>query len=220
MKKREEKELKLYEKLGIKKFQKIGFFRRNFITCGIIYPFTKLMSRKERYKCVDGLFYKQKSNYNLGEIKGLSDLERYKKYPVVNSVRYLIDLATCIPIIIKIIDGRSPLLSTISTTSAVVVNMYCIMLQRYNYIRLNRVIEKAKNRSVQEEKEESKLEKKESTSVKEVIKNSTVEQLKRYREYLTEYQIEHGITTKEVPQNSESNLVRVRVDTKNKGRTR
>jgi hypothetical protein len=211
MKKINEKELKIYEALGIKQFRKIGFIRRNFITCALVYPFTLPMKRKERYKCVDKLYYEQKSNFNLGKITNLDDIKKYKRYPVANAIRYTIDLLTCVPIIIKIIDGRSPLLSTISTTSAIIINLYCIMLQRYNAIRLNRVVEKVELHNETFKKEEiieSKQEEK-KTTFKEVINNSTIEQLKRYRNYLVEYQKESH--NKEDIQVKEPQLIKQRV---------
>ena len=66
------------------------------------------------------------------------------------------------------------------------------MLQRYNAIRLNRVVEKVELHNETFKKEEiieSKQEEK-KTTFKEVITNSTIEQLKRYRNYLVEYQKE------------------------------
>jgi len=211
MKKFNEKELKIYKALGIKKFQKIGFIRRNFITCALVYPFTLPMKRTERYKCVDKLYYEQKSNFNLGKVTNLDDIKKYKKYPLANSIRYTVDLLTCVPVIIRIIDGRSPIITTISTASAVIINLYCIMLQRYNAIRLNRVVEKVELRNESFKKEEiieSKQEEK-KTTFKEVITNSTIEQLKRYRNYLVEYQKESH--NKEDIQVKEHQLVKQRV---------
>lgn len=185
-------EMQIYEKLGIKVFKKIAFARRNFVTSLLIFPFTLGMSIKERYDCVNKIYYGQKSIYNLGKIDDLNDIKKYKKYPTINSIRFLIELGLTIPVIIKIIDGRSPIITTISTASAILVNFYCIMLQRYNAIRLNRVIQKVEihNEKMKKEQEEIK-EKKEPTKVaglKEVVANSTIEQLKRYREYINEYQ--------------------------------
>lgn len=193
-------EMQIYEKLGIKVFRKIAFARRNFVTSLVIFPFTLGMSIKERYDCVNKIYYGQKSIYNLGKIDDLNDIKKYKKYPTINSIRFLIELGLTIPVIIKIIDGRSPIITTISTASAILVNFYCIMLQRYNAIRLNRVIQKVEihNEKMKKEQEEIKdkikdkiKEKKEPIKVaglKEVVANSTIEQLKRYREYINEYQ--------------------------------
>ena len=212
MKKINEKELKIYEALGIKQFRKIGFIRRNFITCALVYPFTLPMKRKERYKCVDKLYYEQKSNFNLGKITNLDDIKKYKRYPVANAIRYTIDLLTCVPIIIKIIDGRSPLLSTISTTSAIIINLYCIMLQRYNALRLNRVVEKVelhKETFKAEEKKEEVPKEEKKTTFKEVIANSTIEQLKRYRNYLIEYQKQNN--SQEESREKEPQMIKQRV---------
>lgn len=90
---------------------------------------------------------------------------------------------------------------------SILLNSYCIMTQRYNYVRINQLIEKMTKRyerqkdEIKEElrKEDSlllehtykivdKKERETSITFDDLIANANIEQLKQYREYLAHFQ--------------------------------
>ena len=127
-------EMKLYELLGIKVFKKMAFFVRDIVTL----PLTFKMPKEERKKSL----YNTASNYNIGKSKSLEDIKKFKKQLFKNAGIHIFALLAFIPSFIKIIIGMASLSTTIIVLPAMVMNIYCIMLQRYNCIRINQLIEK------------------------------------------------------------------------------
>lgn len=188
-------EMKFYELLGIKAFKKMAFVIRDIATL----PLTSKMSKEERKKSL----YNTASNYNIGKAKSLEDIKKFKKQLFKNAGIHIFALLICLPGFIKIIIGTASLFTTIMVLSVMVMNIYCIMLQRYNCIRINQLIEKMtpryeKQKDAIKEKliekdslllEHSykiidKKEKETSINFEDLIANASIEELKQYRNYL------------------------------------
>lgn len=129
-------EKKTYELLGVKKFRKLAFKTREIF----FYPFTFRMKKEDRKK----MFYNTPDNYVMKKGNGMQDLKDFKKHLYTNAIIHLIALLVLSDNIIKVFNGQMPFGYTLATISLVGINSYCIMLQRYNYIRINHVLEKAK----------------------------------------------------------------------------
>ncbi len=189
-------ELKIYELLGIKTFRKAAF--KFFYVLFI--PFSLDMTKEERYR----LIYKTPNNYIMKKGNGLQDLQDFKKCLLFNVGIHSLALFVCIPYFLEIIKGTVSLMATIISLFLAMINIYCIMLQRYNYIRINNVIKKflpreeAKKDILKEElkKEDSllaahtysivnKQNKEKSISFQEFLDTATYHELIKYRNYLS-----------------------------------
>lgn len=188
-------ELKIYEALGIKTFRKMAFGLYKMVA----FPFTIFMSKEERKD-----FYNMPNNYNMKKGHGLQDLRDFKKWLLVNACIHIWVLYNCMPAFLNVVSGTASLSTTIFNLSAVGINCYCIMLQRYNHIRINQVIKKmepreeAKKSELKEEliKEDSllnehtykvvnKRDKEKDITFEELLETATYEQLKQYCDYLS-----------------------------------
>lgn len=127
-------ELKIYELLGVKAFRKL-VFKLFYIS---IIPYTRHMTREERYNSI----YNTPSNYNMKKGHGIQDLRDFKKQLLLNAGIHIFSLIACIPSFLNVIGGTATLFTTIQTLFLVTINTYCIMLQRYNQIRINQVIKR------------------------------------------------------------------------------
>lgn len=193
-------EMKLYELLGIKVFKKMAFFVRDIVTL----PLTFKMPKEERKKSL----YNTASNYNIGKEKSFENIKKFKKQLFKNAGIHIFALLAFLPSFIKIILGTASLSTTIIVLPAMVMNIYCIMLQRYNCIRINQLIEKMTPRyekqkdAIKEELIEKdslllehtykiidKKEKETSVNFEDLIANASIEELKQYRNYLAYLQI-------------------------------
>lgn len=200
LKKNKNIEMKFYELLGIKVFKKMAFFVRDIVTL----PLTFKMPKEERKKSL----YNTASNYNIGKEKSFEDIKKFKKQLFKNAGIHIFALLAFIPSFIKIILGTASLSTTIIVLPAMVMNIYCIMLQRYNCIRINQLIEKMTPRYEKQKdviKEEliekdslllehsykiiDKNEKETSVNFEDLIANASIEELKQYRNYLAYLQI-------------------------------
>lgn len=199
MKKNKNIEMRIYELLGVKVFRKMAFALRDKIWI----LFTLKMSKEERKEYL----YHTASNYNLGKVKSLEDVKKFKKQLFYNAGIHIFGFLVLIPNFIIIIGGTAALSSTIITLIGGGINLYCVMLQRYNCIRINQLIEKMTPRYerqkdvIKEElrKEDSlllehtykivdKKERETSITFEDLIANANIEQLKQYREYLAHFQ--------------------------------
>ena len=191
-------ELKIYELLGVKTFRKL-VFKLFYIS---IMPYTRHMTREERYNSI----YNTPSNYNMKKGHGIQDLRDFKKQLLLNAVIHIFGLIACISSFLNVIGGSATLFTTITTLFLVTINTYCIMLQRYNQIRINQVIKKGerleegKKNKLREEliKEDSllreniykvvnKREEEKNITLEELLENATYEQLRQYRDYLSSF---------------------------------
>lgn len=141
-------EKKTYELLGVKKFRKLAFKTREIF----YYPFTFRMKKEDRKK----MCYNTPDNYVMKKGNGMQDLKDFKKYLYTNAIIHLIALLVLSDNIIKVFNGQMPFGYKLATISLVGINSYCIMLQRYNYIRINHVLEKAKSKENKENKTSTK----------------------------------------------------------------
>lgn len=199
MKKNKNIEMRICELLGVKVFRKMAFG-----LCDILaFPLTIRMSKEERHD----FLYNSASNYNLGKVKSLEDVKKFKKQLFINSGIHVWGLSVCLPNFLKVIGGTASLSTAIINLTCIGINLYCIMLQRYNGIRINQLIEKMTPRyesqkdAIKEElrKEDSlllkhtykivdKKERETSITFEDLIANANIEQLKQYREYLAHFQ--------------------------------
>ncbi len=199
MKKNKNIEMRIYELLGIKIFRKMAFGFRNLLS----FSLTIRMNKEEKHN----FLYNSASNYSLGKVKRLEDVKKFKKQLFINSGIHIWGLLVCLPDFLKVIGGTASLSKAIINLTCIGINLYCIMLQRYNGIRINRLIEKMTPRyerqkdAIKEElrKEDSlllkhtykivdKKERETSITFEDLIANANIEQLKQYREYLAHFQ--------------------------------
>jgi hypothetical protein len=138
----------------------------------------------------------------LGKVESLEDVKNFKGELFSNASIHLFGVLVLIPNYIDIICGTLAIPTLIITLIAGGINLYCVMLQRYNCIRINQLIkkmtpkyEKQKDAIKEELKKEDSLllehtykivgKKQRETSItfEDLIANANIEQLKLYREY-------------------------------------
>lgn len=188
---REDIEMKIYELLGIKKFKKMAFTLRDTLAI----PFTYKMSKEERRKSFNNFA----SNYNLGKVRSIEDIKKFKRQLFFNTSIHVGSGILCL----TALSNATSIPFIIADISCITINLYCIMLQRYNNIRINKVIrkmtpryEKEKNEIKEELKKEDSLllnhsykivdnkNKETNITFDELINNASIEELKQYRSYL------------------------------------
>lgn len=191
--------MKVYELLGVKAFRKMAFALRDKM-CVL---FTLKMSKEKRRDYL----YHTTNNYNLGKVKGLEDIKKFKKYLYMNTCIHICSMAMCFPYFVEMIYGTIPLPVAIANLTAIGINLYSIMLQRYNCIRINQLIKKMTPRYKKQKdmiKDElrkcnslllehtykivDKKDKEISIIIEDLIANANIEELKRCREYLAPIQ--------------------------------
>lgn len=196
MKKNKNMELQIYELLGVKKFKKMAFALRDFL----MLPLTFGMNKNKRRD----FLYHTSSNYNIGNIRSFENIRKFKVALYVNSSIHLTLLLINFPIFVELFNGNLSLLISILSIASAGINLYCLMLQRYNCIRINQVIHKMsskyekKKEKIKEEltKQNSKqknlsytiIDKKQNESnisFEDFICKASLKELMHYREYLT-----------------------------------
>ena len=172
-------EMKIYEKLGIKKFKNL-----------VLNLEKKVIGNKTP----------KGTNYHLDQGHGLKDLKNFKLALLFNGGFHTYSFIMCI---VTILDSMMPILLYPPLIAAMTINTYCVMLQRYNWIRINKTIKK--NEPLEERKKEKikqELQEQEDkllphtykriknykrtkeVSFDELIENASLEDLKRYRKSL------------------------------------
>ena len=136
MKKNKNLEMRFYELIGIKKFRKAVFKLQWFLTPN------KKENNGERLRV-----FKDASNYNIGKNVNYESIKAFKKQLLFNSTIHSIGIIILIPFFIKDINSLDAI---IGYSFAVVFNSYCIMLQRYNWIKSNNVLKFIKPKYEQE----------------------------------------------------------------------
>lgn len=198
--------MKIYELLGVKVFRKMAFSLRDILNI-LKFPSTIKMSKKERKEFLYNTVYNMVNNYNLGKVESLEDIKDFKKILFINAGIHICTSSLCFPYFLRIIGGTADLPIAIIDLTGIVINLYCIMLQRYNVIRINQLIkrmtpryEKQKNTIKEELKKEDSLllehsykivdkkEKETNITFEDLIVNANIEQLKQYRDYLAYFQ--------------------------------
>lgn len=190
MKKNKNLEMKIYELLGIKIFRKMVFSLAYIINL----PKKRKMTKEEWEN-----YNNKTSNYNIGKVKDLDDVKKYKKQMYLNASIHALGLFLCI---VDLLLGGFDVFFIIMT----LINAYCVMLQRYNIIRLNKVIKKFypkyehKKEEIKKEliesdkllkehtykivKENKKEVNEREVTFEELLNNSSLSELKTYRESL------------------------------------
>lgn len=182
-------EMRIYECLGIKHFKKLVLE----LGYRVLHFFDKSVTRDK--------YFKSSSNYRMKKGNGMQDLRDLKKMLLLNGSLHSLFLLHNFVLILKAINLGSFLGLALLP---LVINGYCVMLQRYNWLRIERVlkkcepIEKAKRVEVCEELTEmnhisSKCEHKVITansvddiSVEDLKKSATLKELKKYRDFLVD----------------------------------
>ena len=187
-KKNKNLELKIYEILGVKIFRKLVMKLLYFCA----YPYFILLKiPKEKRKKI---LYNTPSNYFMKKGNALQDLKDFKKQLYFNAGIHIIVLIIILTILYTNIFVDIPF---------IILNLYCIMLQRYNYIRINQVInkhkifEKNKIKLIKTElKEKDSLlkehvyilecigKKKEIKTLDELLENAPIERLRQIKKLL------------------------------------
>ncbi len=153
MKKLRDIEKKFYEIIGIKKFKKMAFKLRNFLYNPFVYILEKWV-KDDSFK-VDDI---STVNYNLQMGNGIQSLKDFKNMLLYNGFVHAIGVIACMPALILILKDFHIVLFLI-LLPPLLVNLYCVMLQRYNHIRINEVIEKHEEyEKLKEKREERKRE--------------------------------------------------------------
>lgn len=138
MKKRLENEMKFYEAIGIKHFRNAAFGLRN----AFFFPATIFKSkeaRKEMYKDLNNTA----TNYNFGPVKSLEDVKAFKKQLALNAGIHIFAGVGCTTTLVSQLCSQQPNTGTLIVNGVcAAVNLYCILLQRYNQIRINDLIKK------------------------------------------------------------------------------
>lgn len=135
MKKINEIEMKVYEKLGVRFFRKMAYGLYYIIWKPIL--FFSIRDKEERKRR-----YTQPNNYNMKKGNGMQDLRDFKKMLLLNAGIHTFFLAdTIYDYIMALVSGVPVSLAT-AFIIPFLLNSYCIMLQRYNHLRINKVLEK------------------------------------------------------------------------------
>ena len=196
MKKSSSIEMKIYELLGIKIFKKIVFI----LWYKSLLPLTIEIPKEERKKFI----HRFASNYNLGKLKSIEDVKKFKRCLLLNASIHMLGLSVCYPKFLEVIAGTTDLFGVIINLTWIAINLYCIMLQRYNEIRIDQFVKRVDQRKEKIKQElinkDSLLEQhtykiidnnKNETKItfEGLIENATIEQLKQYRLYLLYFKI-------------------------------
>lgn len=216
MKKHEEIEMKIYELLGVKYFKKLAISLVDITFLPFTLKAYKGLSLKERVFKINHV----KSNYFIGKINSMEDVENFKHSIIINSRIHIFALAVLFALPHKVLINT--ILFNIIFT---ILNCYCLMLQRYNWIRINETVrkmtpryERQKAKIIDELQEtEKKLpepsykiidkeDKEKDISFEELISNASMEELKRYQHCLLFLKHESDRIKKSIDCHEEPNI--------------
>lgn len=122
------KELKIYEFLGIKYFKKLMLKFHKLL----YWPISLLLEKEQRRE----LYNNARDNYKIGKVSELKDIKTFKRNLYFNGSIHLI--LTLLNALI-FISPLSPVMFILNLAS-LLINAYCVMLQRYNCIRINNML--------------------------------------------------------------------------------
>jgi len=118
-------EIKFYEIIGVKYFKKF-----------LMWLEAKLIPEPE---------YRKVANYNL-KSNNLTAVKQFKKMLILNgTIHFIVGIYTIVCIGINILNERFFSFSSIVFAICFLLNLYCILLQRYNWLRIAKVLNKKKN---------------------------------------------------------------------------
>lgn len=192
MKKHEEIEMKIYELLGVKVFRKLAVGIADTPILLITLRIYKGLSLKERLFKINHI----PNNYFIGKIRSMEDVKNFKSQLFLNASIHISS--------ILLTPHRMELIVILIS----ILNLYCIMLQRYNWIRINETVrkmtpryEKQKAKITHDLQETEKIlpkhsykivnknDKEKEVSFEELISKANIAQLKKYRTYLMYFKI-------------------------------
>lgn len=158
-KKREDLELKIYKALGVKQFRNLAF------------KLEKLIHIKDKKKNI---------NYHINDCKDLVSVDKFKKYLYYNGFIHVKNLVFGSVGLALMIILNASVIPVIALNTLLLKDAYCVMLQRYNWIRITRHEEKLKARERKRiDKVKSNIDKE---KVEEVIINNKVNREELIRE--------------------------------------
>ena len=174
MKKSRKIEIKVYELLGVKLFRKAAF------------RLEKIVHRKDKGK---------NTNYHIQKNE-VNSLGEFKKYLYYNGAIHTSNLIRGIPLLALMFLLNFKTLSIIVLSALLLKDAYCVMLQRYNWLKINGFEEKLqvrKNKRIERRVEEIDKEKiKVNLEQKEIDKNELVAELEKMRNYLMKIKSENN----------------------------
>lgn len=141
MKERHKVETKIYELLGIKKFKKA------------VFKLEKIIHRKDKEKNI---------NYHVKDSRSKKSVNSFKKFLYYNGIIHIKNLLIGIPSITIMALLNVKLIFLIPYAIFLLKDVYCVMLQRYNWIKINEFEEKLNSRQqkmIKKETEQLKIEK-------------------------------------------------------------
>ena len=175
MSKNQKFEVKIYELLGIKLFKKA------------VFKLEKIIHRKDGKKNI---------NYHIKNSNDMESVDNFKKFLYYNGAIHTKNLIFDIPVIILMIVFRYNLILIVPIMLWLIKDIYCIMLQRYNLLKINGFEEKLqvrKNKRIERRVEEIDKEKiKVNLEQKEIDKNELVAELEKMRNYLMKIKSENN----------------------------
>lgn len=158
-KKGEDLELKIYKALGVKYFRNLAF------------KLEKLIHIKDKKKNI---------NYHINDCKDLVSIDKFKKYLYYNGFIHVKNLIFGSVGLALMIILNALVVPVIALSTLLLKDAYCVMLQRYNWIRITRHEEKLKARERKRiDKVKSNIDKE---KVEEVIINNKVNREELIRE--------------------------------------
>lgn len=158
-KKGEDLELKIYKALGVKYFRNLAF------------KLEKLIHIKDKKKNI---------NYHINDCKDLVSIDKFKKYLYYNGFIHVKNLIFGSVGLALMIILNASVVPVIALSTLLLKDAYCVMLQRYNWIRITRHEEKLKARERKRiDKVKSNIDKE---KVDEVIINNKVNREELIRE--------------------------------------
>lgn len=169
----------IYELLRIKNFEKLILN----LCEKILYRNKPNMTIEEKRKRIRDV----PSNYNIGKVKNLEAMKSFKKKLVFNAIIHLFSIlcsAPCLTLPFESMTLQSIIIGIMALILNI-INIYCIMLQRYNYIRINQIINRMENYSKYKKDKAIILEPiKSETKNKALINTDDIKKIQEYREYL------------------------------------
>lgn len=163
MKKLKELEPKIYECLGVKQFQKLVFLLE------------KVIHFKDKGKNI---------NYHIKNYS-IDELEQFKKFLYFNGFIHVRNSVVLVLFLIIQILFLNPII-LVYIVPSLIKNIYCVMLQRYNYIRIDKAIthKKKKIEKKTSHKVEKLVESEKFENVKIINKEVSLEQLQKLKKFL------------------------------------
>ena len=162
-------ELKIYEFLGVKQFKKAVFMLE------------KIIHKRDKGKNI---------NYHIKNSNDRESVDSFKKYLYYNGFIHTKNLITGIPIIVFAILCGQNLLFLIPLILFLINDVYCVMLQRYNWLKISEFEKKLEIRDEKKidlsQKNFAKKEIKIKMIEKDVSSDIMIEKLQLLRSYLLE----------------------------------